>query len=84
MGFFDKLLDPNAGIVGPTGNICGCFDEAYDGVTAGDMIRDLILNPDSVNNAVLSENEKEEFIYKLFRTFIIGGALCQPDHNIHR
>eukprot|EP00603_Paraphysomonas_imperforata_P005100 CAMPEP_0114426650 /NCGR_PEP_ID=MMETSP0103-20121206/7915_1 /TAXON_ID=37642 ORGANISM="Paraphysomonas imperforata, Strain PA2" /NCGR_SAMPLE_ID=MMETSP0103 /ASSEMBLY_ACC=CAM_ASM_000201 /LENGTH=223 /DNA_ID=CAMNT_0001595633 /DNA_START=270 /DNA_END=941 /DNA_ORIENTATION=+ len=84
MEFFDKLIDADSGIVGPTGNIGGCFEESFDGVTTGDLLRDLIVNPDSANSQIFSAGDKMEFIYRLFRIFSIGGTLCQPDHNIQR
>lgn len=84
MTFFDSLLDTESGIVGPTGNIGGCFEESHDGVSTGDLLRDLIANPDSVNSHLFSEEDKTEFIYRLFRIFAVGGTLCQPDHNIQR
>jgi hypothetical protein len=84
MDFFDRLLDPEGGIVGPTGNIGGCFEETFDGVSTGDLLRDLMVNPDSANSHIFTEEDKLEFIYKLFRIFTVGGTLCQPDHNIER
>jgi hypothetical protein len=85
MSFFDRLLHKETGIVGPTGNIGGCFEETHDGVSTGDLLRDLMVNPDSAHAHIFSEEEdKMEFVYRLFRMFAVGGALCQPDHNIQR
>ena len=84
MAFFDRLLDAATGIVGPTGNIGGCFDELHDGVSTGDLLRDLMLNQDSPNAQLFSEEDQLEFVYRLFRIFAVGGTLCQPDHSIQR
>lgn len=84
MDFFDKLLHPESGIIGPTGNIGGCFEESFDGVSTGDLLRDVMVNSDSSNAHIFSVDDKMEFIYRLFRVLSVGGSLCQPDHNIQR
>lgn len=84
MDFFDALQCPESGILGPTGNIGGCFEESFDGVSTGDLLRDLMINPDSVNANIFTEEKRTEFIFRLFRIFAVGGSLCQPDHNIQR
>ena len=84
MDFFDRLAHVESGIVGPTGNIGGCFEESHDGVSTGDLLRDLLVNRDSPRTHLFSEEEKNEFIFRLFRILAVGGTLCQPDHNIHR
>lgn len=84
MSFFDNILNAEMGIVGPSGNIRGCYEEFFDGVASGDLLRDLFINPDSDNASVFSEEDKTEFIYRLFRLFVVGGAMCQPESNIQR
>lgn len=83
MAFFDKLLNPDNGVVGPTGNIGGCVEETFDGVPTGDLLRDALINPDS-STYVFTEDDKKEFIYSIFKVLAVGGSLCQPDHSIQR
>jgi hypothetical protein len=82
MDFFDKLRD--ADIVTPSGNIRGCYEEVFDGITVGDKLREMLLNQDSENNSLYSEDEKKQLIFHLFKIFAIGGAMCQPDNDINR
>lgn len=49
-----------------------------------DQLREVLLNPDSENAHVFSEEDRKEFIYNLFRLFVVGGPLAQPEHNINR
>lgn len=50
----------------------------------GDKLREMLLNELSENVEVFSAEEKAEFIFHLFRTLAVGGALCQPDSNLNR
>jgi hypothetical protein len=49
----------------------------------GDKLREMLLNELSDNVDVFSAEEKAEFIFHLFRTLAVGGALCQPDSNLN-
>lgn len=80
-GVFDKLQD--ADIVTLAGNIRGCLEELFDGVPAGDLLREMLLNEDSENAHVLKDIEKE-LIFHLFKTLVIGGSMCQPDVSIEK
>lgn len=81
MAFFDKL--ESAGIVARDGSIRGCMDEDLDGITAGDLLTEMVANPDSENCDVFSAEDKKELIFQLFSTLVIGGgALRQPDSRL--
>ncbi|RLN54859.1 hypothetical protein BBJ29_002480 [Phytophthora kernoviae] len=81
LAFFDKLEE--AGIVARDGSIRGCMDEDFDGCTAGDLLTEMLANPESENCEVFSDQDKQEFIFQLFFTLVIGGgALCQPDPRL--
>ncbi|KAG2523774.1 hypothetical protein JM16_005231 [Phytophthora kernoviae] len=81
LAFFDKLEE--AGIVAHDGSIRGCMDEDFDGCTAGDLLTEMLANPESENCEVFSDQDKQEFIFQLFFTLVIGGgALCQPDPRL--
>jgi hypothetical protein len=82
MDFFDRLTDSN--IVTTSGSIRGCFDEQYDGISVGDKLREFLLNEDSENASLYSEEERKQFIFAIFKIFAVGGAMCQPDAVIER
>jgi hypothetical protein len=50
----------------------------------GDLLREMFVNEDSENAYMFKENERKEFIYHLFSSFVIGGSLCQPETNIEK
>ncbi|TMW65850.1 hypothetical protein Poli38472_003615 [Pythium oligandrum] len=80
LSFFDKLVD--AGLVASSGSLRRCMDEVYDGATAGDLVKEALINPDSENADVFSEEEQNEFIFQIFRALVLGGSMCQSDDNI--
>ncbi|KAK1935078.1 Uncharacterized protein P3T76_010844 [Phytophthora citrophthora] len=81
MAFFEKL--ESAGIVARDGSIRGCIDEDFDGLTAGDLLTEMLANPDSDNCDVFSGEDRQEFIFQLFSALVIGGgALRQPDSRV--
>jgi Domain of unknown function (DUF4498) len=82
MEFFDRLLDSD--LVTSSGNIRGCFDEVFDGITVGDKLREFLLNEDSENAALFSITDRNQFIFSIFKLFAVGGAMCQPDSTIQR
>ncbi|KAF1787107.1 Protein of unknown function DUF4498 [Phytophthora cactorum] len=68
---------------GRDGSVRGCIDEDFDGCNAGDLLTEMLANPDSDNCDVFSEEDKQEFIFQLFSALVIGGgALCQADSRI--
>lgn len=80
MDFFDRLDE----YVAPNGNIRGCFEETYDGIVCQDLLRELLLNIDSENSSLYSSNDRNQYIYHLFKLICIGGSLCQPDNRTDR
>ena len=83
MTFFGKLKD--AGVVTESGNIRGCFDEQFDGITIGDKLREMLVNEEDSDNAhVFTSDEKKQFIYAIFKIFAVGGAMCQPEVTVDR
>lgn len=81
MSFFDRLVA--AGIVAQDGSLRRCFDEIFDGCTVGDLLREMLINPDSQHSDLFSQDaEQEEFIFQLFRALVIGGPMCQSDDSV--
>jgi len=75
MNFFDKLTD--AGVVRPSGHIVRMYEDDFDGVTVSDALRELLVNEDSEHAYVYSDEEKQEFIFQLFKWLAIGGTMMQ-------
>jgi hypothetical protein len=82
LDLFNRFFESN--ILSPEGRIRGCFDETFDGITVGDLLREFFVNPDSENACLFKESEKKEFLFKLLQTFVVGGSLCQPETHIDR
>ncbi|KAL3666095.1 hypothetical protein V7S43_008886 [Phytophthora oleae] len=81
MAFFEKL--ESAGIVARDGSIRGCIDQDFDGCTAGDLLTEMLANPNSDNCDVFSDEDRREFIFQLFSALVIGGgALRQADSRV--
>lgn len=81
MEFFDRLV--TAGIVGQDGSVRRCFDETFDGCTVSDLLREMLLNPDSQHSDLFArDDDQEEFIFQLFRALVIGGPMCQSDDSV--
>ena len=80
MEFFDRLGDN----IAPNGNIRGCFEEIIEGVPVNDLLRDVLLNSDSENSSLFSEDDRQQYIYRLFSMLVLGGAMCQSDVKSER
>jgi cilia- and flagella-associated protein 300 len=44
----------------------------------------MLVNENSENFDVYTETEKHELIFQLFKLFVIGGELCQPDVEVEK
>jgi hypothetical protein len=42
-----------------------------------DLLRDLLLNEESENSGLYSEEERDEFLWRLFGHLVLGGSCCQ-------
>lgn len=82
MDFFDRIMDSD--LVSSSGNIRGCFDEVFDGITVGDKLREFLLNEDSENAGLFGAADRNQFIFSIFKLFAVGGSMCQPDSTIQR
>lgn len=80
LDFFDRLEE--SGVVGGSGLIKRMYDEIYDGVTCENHLRDMLLNPESEYADLFSEEDREEFIYHIFKWVSVGGSMSQPDEVI--
>jgi len=42
----------------------------------------MLLNPDSEYADLFSKEEKDEFLFRIFKHLVIGGTLCQYEDNL--
>jgi hypothetical protein len=42
----------------------------------------MLINENSENSCIFNEDEKKQFIYQIFKVFVVGGPMCQPDTKI--
>ncbi|KAK6486088.1 cilia- and flagella-associated protein 300 isoform X1 [Huso huso] len=77
MALFDPLYSD--GILRATGHIRKCFDELYGDF---DELRKMLILEDSENYEIISQVDREEFLFRLFKHFCLGGSLCQYEDVI--
>ena len=81
MDFFKRLREEGL-VVGEQGRMRQCMPEFYDGVESGTLVREMMLNEDSEHYLVYDDDEKDEFLFRLFRHLVIGGGMCQAEENV--
>ncbi|XP_006628130.3 cilia- and flagella-associated protein 300 [Lepisosteus oculatus] len=72
MDLFDALY--SCGILRPSGHIVKCFHDFYADF---DELRNMLLIEDSDNYEIICREDREEFLFRLFKHFCLGGELCQ-------
>ncbi|GIL72207.1 hypothetical protein Vretifemale_2587, partial [Volvox reticuliferus] len=77
LDIFDKLMASSPTIVRANGDIAKCMDDVREGFQISDLIRDLLLNEDSENAGLYSNEERDELLWRLFEHMVLGGACCQ-------
>lgn len=79
--FLDRLI--TAGVAAADGSLRRCFDETFDGCSVSDLLREMLVNPDSQHSDLFSPvNDQNELFFKIFRALVIGGPLCQSDDKL--
>ena len=66
-----------AGLVTDSGYIRKCYDTPIDGVTVSDLLKDMLINPESDHAELFSEEERREFLFQLFKMIVTGGSMSQ-------
>ncbi|KAJ0055036.1 hypothetical protein NL108_008769, partial [Boleophthalmus pectinirostris] len=75
------LFDPiySCGILRPSGQIVKCFHEVYPDY---DELRQMLLDEESEHYPVITPEERQEFLFRLFKHLCLGGELCQYEETI--
>ncbi|KAI3358563.1 hypothetical protein L3Q82_014976 [Scortum barcoo] len=76
-----ELFDPiySCGILRPSGHVVKCFHEVYPDY---DELRQMLQDEDSEHFYVVGREEREEFLFRLFKHLCFGGELCQYEDTI--
>lgn len=53
------------------------LEEEVNGIMIGDKLRELLLKDDSDYYTLFSEEERSEFLFKIFQALVLGGSICQ-------
>ncbi|KAL0107874.1 hypothetical protein PUN28_014859 [Cardiocondyla obscurior] len=77
MSFFDKMKNPNNRIVHNSGMICKRYDSQIEDFIVSDNLRGMLLDEESEEYNLYSEDEKCEFVFRIFQMLVLGGILCQ-------
>lgn len=77
LAFFDKIKDCS-GIISSGGEIKGCFEDTYGGIVVNDMLREVILNPDSEYSDIFAAEDKSQLLYVLFSILVVGMQALFP------
>ncbi|CAL1681742.1 unnamed protein product [Lasius platythorax] len=82
MSFFNKLKDPDNGITYSSGMICKKFDMQVEDFLVSDNLRGMLLDEESEEYNLYSEEERNEFVFRIFQMLILGGILCQFEDTL--
>ncbi|THD23686.1 hypothetical protein D915_005584 [Fasciola hepatica] len=64
------------------GTIKRCYDDVIDSVLVSDELRKCLLDTDSDTYGMLTEDERNQFLFRIFKHLCLGGELCQSEDNI--
>ena len=81
MDFFDRILSSS---VAPNGNIRGCYEDIVNEIPINDLLKDLLINNNSENRNLYSDEDRKQFIFQLFKILVLGGNMNQPDTRTDR
>mmetsp|Transcript_5539 Transcript_5539/g.14396 ORF Transcript_5539/g.14396 Transcript_5539/m.14396 type:complete len:267 (-) Transcript_5539:364-1164(-) len=83
MDLFDKLGDAEPSILRGTSSIMKCMEEIVDGFTVSDTLREMLVKGDDSENCELfSEQDKAEFLFRVFKALCLGGSMNQYEDEI--
>ncbi|KAJ8672648.1 hypothetical protein QAD02_003907 [Eretmocerus hayati] len=80
--FFDRLADPENGVVSISGNIRQRYEMEIEGFVIYDNLRAMLLDRNDKHYNLFSDVERDEFIFRLFQILALGGSLCQYEDQL--
>jgi len=80
MSFFNKFQE--CGAIGKTGHIRGRLEEDWDGVMLHNLIQEAILVDESELYDAFSQQDRREFLFRIFSHLVFGGASNQWEDHV--
>lgn len=80
MSFLNKFED--AGAISQSGHIRGRIEEDWEGVPLCNLIREIVLCEESDLYDTFSEQERKEFLFRIFSHLVFGGASNQWEDHV--
>ncbi|KAI8619060.1 hypothetical protein BC830DRAFT_1216233 [Chytriomyces sp. MP71] len=90
--FLDFVNDPvvnaqfqhcfESDVLRPDGSIKKCMDEYVDSFLVADELRKCLLTTENKGYATFSAEDRNEFVFHLFKALCLGGKLCQYEDEI--
>ena len=81
LDIFDKLYENNI-ITEETGYIRQDYDNYLEDITISDKLKQCLLLEDSEYYSIYDENERNEFLFHIFKRIVTGGSLCQYEDHV--
>lgn len=82
MALFERLEDCEVGAVTESGHIKGRLDEYVGDHIINTVLKEVLLMEESDLYDTYTAKERKEFIFRIFKHLVIGGAVNQYDDNI--
>ncbi|XP_015172855.1 PREDICTED: uncharacterized protein C11orf70 homolog [Polistes dominula] len=82
MSFFDKLRNPDNGIISISGVIRKRYDSEIHDFLVSDKLREMLLDEESEQYNLYTKDERNEFIFCIFQMLVLGGSLCQYEDTL--
>merc|ERR1712061_831735 len=80
MSFFNKFED--CGAIGSSGHIRGCMESDWEEVPIINRVREAILVEESELYDAFTEQDRKEFLFKIFSHLVFGGASNQYEDHV--
>ncbi|XP_061597843.1 cilia- and flagella-associated protein 300 [Cololabis saira] len=76
-----EMFDPisTCGITRPSGHVVKCFHDVHPDF---DELRQMLLEEDSEHYYAVGREEREEFLFRIFKHLCLGGELCQYEDTV--
>jgi len=69
-------------VVPETKSIKMMLEEEVKGIVVGDKVRECLINEESEHYSIFNEEERKEFVFRVFEHLVLGGAMCQYEDKI--
>lgn len=58
------------------------LEEEIKGIMVGDKLRECLLNEESEFYSTFNDEDRREFVFRVFEHLVLGGAMCQYEDKI--